>query len=257
MVDRVDLGDSVGVWRSPASVAGAEPPPVRTKNEEGRGAPRGTSCPPALGEPGNTASPGRHRGQISTPAEVVRSAAAAVRARHGLEVQAALPEEPHAPLAVTEALYRIAQEALHNAAKHAAANDRARTRGGRRGARAAGERRRERLRFGAAVPRPPRAALGARARDRRRRGPGGGEHPGGRHSAPAACPGSGVVPRGRCTSLGAMAARAGRSDPGDQGGFLIAPFRSPGTASRPRRSRRPRPPRRASSPARRPTSCAA
>jgi signal transduction histidine kinase len=47
--------------------------------------------------------------------------AAAVRARHGLTVRTALAAEPDAPLAVKEALYRIAQEALHNTAKHARA----------------------------------------------------------------------------------------------------------------------------------------
>jgi signal transduction histidine kinase len=44
---------------------------------------------------------------------------AAVRARYGMEVQAALPEEPDVALGIKEALYRIAQEALQNAAKHA------------------------------------------------------------------------------------------------------------------------------------------
>src|SRR5205823_1362132 len=47
--------------------------------------------------------------------------AAAVQARHGLTVRAALDEEPAAPLPVKEALYRIAQEALQNTAKHARA----------------------------------------------------------------------------------------------------------------------------------------
>jgi signal transduction histidine kinase len=45
--------------------------------------------------------------------------AAAVRARHGIPVDAALGDEPDVPLAAKEALYRIAQEALHNAVKHA------------------------------------------------------------------------------------------------------------------------------------------
>jgi signal transduction histidine kinase len=44
---------------------------------------------------------------------------AAVRARYGMEVEAALPEEPDVPLEIKEALYRIAQEALQNAARHA------------------------------------------------------------------------------------------------------------------------------------------
>jgi signal transduction histidine kinase len=48
--------------------------------------------------------------------------AAAMEARHGIAVHADLAEEPDAPLAVKEALYRIGQEALQNAAKHARAH---------------------------------------------------------------------------------------------------------------------------------------
>jgi signal transduction histidine kinase len=47
--------------------------------------------------------------------------AAALEARHGIAVRAELAEEPDAPLAVKEALYRIGQEALQNTAKHARA----------------------------------------------------------------------------------------------------------------------------------------
>lgn len=45
--------------------------------------------------------------------------AAALRARYGLEVGLDLCDEPGVPFAIKEALYRIAQEALQNAVKHA------------------------------------------------------------------------------------------------------------------------------------------
>jgi signal transduction histidine kinase len=48
--------------------------------------------------------------------------AAALRARHGIRVDEVFDAEPTAPIAVKEALFRIAQEALNNAAKHARAS---------------------------------------------------------------------------------------------------------------------------------------
>jgi PAS domain S-box-containing protein len=48
--------------------------------------------------------------------------AAATRARHGIKVDLTLCEEPDVPLDVKEAIYRIAQEAMHNTVKHAHAS---------------------------------------------------------------------------------------------------------------------------------------
>jgi signal transduction histidine kinase len=45
--------------------------------------------------------------------------AAALGARHRVAIEGELGHEPDVPLAVKEALYRIAQEAMHNAVKHA------------------------------------------------------------------------------------------------------------------------------------------
>jgi signal transduction histidine kinase len=44
---------------------------------------------------------------------------AVLKAKHGIEVEATLCEEPEASLKAKEATYRIAREALHNTVKHA------------------------------------------------------------------------------------------------------------------------------------------
>ncbi|MGD9894865.1 MAG: sensor histidine kinase, partial [Dehalococcoidia bacterium] len=46
----------------------------------------------------------------------------ALRARHGIEIEAHLRDEPNTTIEAKEALYRIAQEAMHNTVKHAGAS---------------------------------------------------------------------------------------------------------------------------------------
>jgi signal transduction histidine kinase len=55
--------------------------------------------------------------------QALEKQAAAMRARHAIEVETILCDEPAASIEIKETLYRIAQEALHNTAKHSRADN--------------------------------------------------------------------------------------------------------------------------------------
>ena len=55
--------------------------------------------------------------------QALEKQAAAMRARHAIEVETILCDEPEASIEIKETLYRIAQEALHNTAKHSRADN--------------------------------------------------------------------------------------------------------------------------------------
>ena len=143
---------------------------------------------------------------------VLRKQLDVMETRHGIDATLDAPAEPDAPFATKQALYRIAQEALHNVVKHArAAHVRVTltTRDGRVGLTVADD----------GVGFDPGGDVGASGpRARRRRSPGVAVHAGARASDPRHArhrqpPGRGHHPHRRRALRRRRARNAGRSRP--------------------------------------------